>query len=59
MTMLNLPGRTISYTFPSLGANNGKVASITDSGEAIEYEYDSLQRLTKATGFGLEPELRL
>jgi RHS repeat-associated protein len=52
MTTLNLPGRTISYTFPSPGANNGKVASITDSGETIAYVYDSLQRLTSATGSG-------
>jgi YD repeat-containing protein len=52
MTTLNLPGRTISYTFPLPGSNNGKVASITDSGETISYLYDSLQQLTSATGSG-------
>ena len=32
MTTLNLPGRSITYNFPAAGANNGKVASIVDSG---------------------------
>jgi YD repeat-containing protein len=50
MTTLNLPGRTINYNFPAAGANNGKVASIVDSGETIAYQYDSLQRLISATG---------
>ena len=50
MTTLNLPGRSITYNFPAAGANNGKVASIVDSGETITYQYDSLQRLLSATG---------
>jgi RHS repeat-associated protein len=46
LTTLTLPGRTVTYTFPT--QNNGKVSSITDSGETVNYGYDSLNRLTSA-----------
>jgi RHS repeat-associated protein len=52
MTTLNLPGRTVTYNFPAAGSNNGKVSSVVDSGETISYLYDSLQRLTSASGSG-------
>ena len=44
----------VTYTFPAAGANAGKVMSQTDnmSGEAVNYLYDSLNRLTSATGSG-------
>ena len=49
LTILTLPGRTVTYTFPGLGTNNGKVSSITDSGETVNYSYDSLNGLTSAS----------
>jgi hypothetical protein len=44
---------TISYNFPA-GANNGKISSQMDaiSGETVQYQYDSLNRLLSAAGSG-------
>jgi hypothetical protein len=44
--------RSITYHYPAVGANNGKITSMVDSGEAVTYQYDSLQRLTYAAGSG-------
>jgi RHS repeat-associated protein len=52
LTTLSLPGRTIAYNYPAAGLNNGKIESMTESGETVVYAYDSLQRLTSATGSG-------
>jgi RHS repeat-associated protein len=41
-------GQNITYTFPS--ANNGKIQSQILNGENISYVYDSLNRLTSASG---------
>ncbi len=43
--------QTYNYT---AGANNGKIASMTDalSGETVAYQYDSLNRLISAAGSG-------
>jgi RHS repeat-associated protein len=43
-------GQNITYTFPPVGQNAGKIASQTDniSGETINYLYDSLNRLISA-----------
>jgi hypothetical protein len=42
----------VTYTFPAAGGNAGKIMSQTDivSGETVNYLYDSLNRLTSATG---------
>jgi RHS repeat-associated protein len=42
------PNQNIHYTFPS--ANNGKISSQILNGENISYVYDSLNRLTSASG---------
>jgi len=44
----------ITYTYPNAGQNNGKIASQHDniSGETVSYLYDTLNRLTSATGSG-------
>jgi len=44
----------ITYTYPNAGQNNGKIASQHDniSGETVSYMYDTLNRLTSATGSG-------
>jgi len=55
MTRLSIPGQVdISYTFPSATTNNGKINSQTDniSGETVTYQYDSLNRLSSASGSG-------
>jgi RHS repeat-associated protein len=55
MTRLSIPGQVdITYTFPSATTNNGKIASQTDniSGETVTYQYDSLNRLSSASGSG-------
>jgi YD repeat-containing protein len=48
------PAMNVTYTFPAAGANAGKIMSQTDSvsGETVNYLYDSLNRLTSATGNG-------
>jgi RHS repeat-associated protein len=55
MTRLSIPGQVdITYTFPSATTNNGKISSQTDniSGETVSYLYDSLNRLSAASGSG-------
>ena len=53
MTRLTAGQVDISYTFPN-ALNNGKISSQKDnlSGETVTYQYDSLNRLTVATGSG-------
>jgi RHS repeat-associated protein len=54
LTRLTIPGSLdMTYTFPS-GTNNGQISSQTDniSGETVTYQYDSLKRLTSASGSG-------
>ncbi|HLG96093.1 MAG TPA: RHS repeat-associated core domain-containing protein [Bryobacteraceae bacterium] len=43
----------VTYNYTA-GANNGKIASMTDaiSGETVTYQYDSLNRLISASGGG-------
>ena len=50
-------GQNITYTFPPVGQNAGKIASQTDniSGEMVTYAYDSLNRLTSATAIAWRP----
>jgi RHS repeat-associated protein len=52
LTTINMGSRSITYNYPAAGANNGKIASMVDSGETVTYQYDSLQRLTSAAGSG-------
>ena len=46
-------GINLTYNYTA-GANNGKIASMTDalSGETVAYQYDSLNRLISAAGSG-------
>ena len=46
-----LPSLNLSYNFPA-GTNNGQISSMGSNGESISYIYDSLRRLTNATGSG-------
>ena len=45
--------QNITYAFP-MGTNNGKISSQTDvlSGETVNYQYDSLNRLISASSAG-------
>lgn len=52
LTQLNTPGGAVyTYNYPT-GANNGKLSSAVVSGETITYQYDSLNRLSSASGSG-------
>ncbi|MFN7919436.1 MAG: RHS repeat-associated core domain-containing protein [Bryobacteraceae bacterium] len=54
----NVMGQMISmggmqYNYPGAGANNGRIVSQTlIDGESVSYQYDSLNRLSSATGTG-------
>jgi len=51
LTEINVPGMMdMVYTYPGAGANNGKITKQKDnvSGEAINYQYDSLNRMIAA-----------
>jgi RHS repeat-associated protein len=51
LTTLSAGSENLTYTYPT-GTNNGKVSSMYNavSGETVAYTYDSLNRLTNATG---------
>lgn len=53
LTQLTTPGGSVySYNYPA-GTNNGKISSAElPSGETITYQYDSLNRLSSASGTG-------
>jgi RHS repeat-associated protein len=51
---LSIPGQDLAYTFDTSGHNDGKILNQRDaiSGEQVSYLYDSLSRLSSATGSG-------
>ena len=42
----------VTYNYPTNGTNNGKVSSISYSGETVTYTYDTLNRMITANGSG-------
>jgi RHS repeat-associated protein len=51
---LSIPGQDLAYAFDTSGHNDGKILNQRDaiSGEQVSYLYDSLSRLSSATGSG-------
>jgi len=52
LTEINMPGvMDMVYTYPTAGANNGRIAKQKDnvSGEEVSFQYDALNRLIAAT----------
>jgi hypothetical protein len=51
LTALVQNGQANTYNYPT-ATNNGKITSQVISGEAVQYQYDSLNRLASAAGSG-------
>ena len=49
MTAMTVGGQTVQYTFQAAGQNSGKISLRKDvqSGEEVQYTYDSLNRLDR------------
>jgi hypothetical protein len=55
MSLSNTQGMTETLTYPAAPGNNGRIASQTLYGNTTSYQYDSLNRLTFASGNGDRP----